>query len=159
MKKRYRFRKVYFICQDKRILPADVIMYMSTAYRTREAAEANFRPRDPNQRMAWEKNVHIPVESIEAFYMVPAALYGEVLSPHKFRLMYFVCINRQSFETAQSLSTTAFQNLQWALSNQKYRLERMLESDIHPLPFITVEPFYLVAEQRYDELLKPHVED
>ncbi|SHN42214.1 hypothetical protein SAMN05216311_114135 [Chitinophaga sp. CF418] len=151
----HRFRLVYFICHDKRIIAENV--YMTDTYRSKEAAEAKFKPRDKDHRWAWEKNLpRLPVASIEGFYMVPAQLHELVLKSRKFRLMFFVCTNKQTFTEFDS-SVLAFQSKKWADSHCGYLINYHKTNQTFPLPDITVEAFYLVTDQLFDELLRPWI--
>lgn len=79
--KKYRFRKMYFLCEDKRVISPNV--RMATAFQYREDAEAVLRERlirENGGTLAYMQNKPLPSLSVEEFYFVPAQVFKEVLS-------------------------------------------------------------------------------
>ena len=79
---KYKFRKMYFICQDKKVIDPNI--EFTNAYQHREYADNVCS--DANKRKThflWEdKTKPIPVRSVEGFYLVPEKLYDEILRKH-----------------------------------------------------------------------------
>ncbi|SDG68030.1 hypothetical protein SAMN05421827_109138 [Pedobacter terrae] len=76
---KYKFRKMFFICRDKKVIAPNV--GMTQAYQLRETAEQVCK--DRTTHMIWEdQSKPIPKESVEGFYLVPEALYNEILKSH-----------------------------------------------------------------------------
>lgn len=79
MPKKYRFRKVYFICIDKQVIkPSDRV---ETFYKFRADAEAeannqlsNYRPYQINN-----PSYKLPNIGAEGFFLVHESLYEEIL--------------------------------------------------------------------------------
>ena len=76
---KYRFRKMYFICENKQVIKDNVLM--TNAYRKRETAEQVCKDQDAynSREKLWMKDKPEIVRSVEGFYLVPEALYEEVL--------------------------------------------------------------------------------
>ena len=72
---------MYFICHDKKVISPNV--QMTSAYQKKEIAEQVAKERFSSGRtshMDWEdKSKPVEVVSVEGFYLVPEALYNEVL--------------------------------------------------------------------------------
>ncbi|WP_207425703.1 hypothetical protein [Pedobacter sp. SYSU D00535] len=79
--KRYRFRMMFFVCTDKKVISPNV--HMTNAYQFRETAESVCRTRQASHHKMWEdKTKPVQQESVEAFYLVPEALYEEILKKY-----------------------------------------------------------------------------
>ena len=83
--KKYRFRKLYFICENNQVING--IYEMVKAYRRKEYADS---VRDGQERMAedelskyWAKNEKpIRIKKVEGFYLVHESLFDELLKDH-----------------------------------------------------------------------------
>jgi hypothetical protein len=76
--KKYKFRKLYFQCTNKRINIDE--FEFTQAYKRREYAQSNLDSKKRDTRYEWEKDKSpLPAQTVEAFYLVPAALYDQVL--------------------------------------------------------------------------------
>ena len=74
---------MYFQCADKQVLSKGI--QFTNAYRDRAYAQSNLDSRQLNHpgRMMWEdKDIPKPVYTVEGFYLVPEALYDEILKKH-----------------------------------------------------------------------------
>lgn len=83
MAKKYRFRKVYFVCQDKKVFSSSTKVAPSFLFK--EDAE-HVRKIDENELFPYKSsNPHwkSPVFTIEAFYLVHESLYKELLEEHQ----------------------------------------------------------------------------
>lgn len=83
MAKKYRFRKVYFVCRDKEVVPAnarDTIAYKweSDAVQDAENQTASYAPYADKNRF-WKA----PDFTVQGFYLVHESLYDEVIEPHQ----------------------------------------------------------------------------
>jgi hypothetical protein len=75
---KYRFRKMYFICDDKKIISPNVLM--THAYQFKKTADVVCQERQRPTPMEWEdKGKPVPKVTVEGFYLVPEAVYDEVL--------------------------------------------------------------------------------
>lgn len=79
MQKRYRFRKMYFHCNDKKVISEE--HQFTNAYRTEEYAKATLDTRD-FRFIHEDQSKPMPVQTVEAFYLVPEALYDEILKKY-----------------------------------------------------------------------------
>lgn len=82
MQKKYRFRKMHFICSDKKVI--EECYEVTNAFRTREYANKLLAHEGKKEHYyLWEdKSQPIPVKSVESFYLVPEALYEKLLKDH-----------------------------------------------------------------------------
>ncbi|MDF3077529.1 MAG: hypothetical protein K0S09_1418 [Sphingobacteriaceae bacterium] len=80
MAKRYRFRKVYFVCRDNSIFSDTrfVNCFRSEAH-AREQAIVQQRNALENSQMLWEKDKAIPKFKAHGFYLVHESLIDELL--------------------------------------------------------------------------------
>jgi hypothetical protein len=77
--KKYRFRKVYFQCADKKVMEPH--HQFTNAYQYKEHALKNFEARETH--MLWEdKSKPLPKRSVEGFYLVHESLFDEILKKH-----------------------------------------------------------------------------
>jgi hypothetical protein len=75
---------MYFVCQDRIVIQDKVLM--TQAYRKKETADqvGDDRNRSCESHRLWDdKTKPLPVHSVEGFYLVPEALYEEVLKKFK----------------------------------------------------------------------------
>lgn len=79
MKKKYRFRKMYFKCHDKRVI--EDCYEMTNAFRRREYIEGIIKYNDMGEghRYLWERDTYKPKVSVEGFYLVHESLFEEIL--------------------------------------------------------------------------------
>jgi len=72
---------MYFVCQDKKVISPNV--HMTQAYQNKKMAEDVCADRNLKQgenHKEWQDRTKpVPVHSVEGFYLVPEALYEEVL--------------------------------------------------------------------------------
>lgn len=82
MQKKYRFRKIYFICNNKLVI--EDCYEVTNAFRRKEYAEKLLESRGKKEHYyLWEdRSVPLPVKTVEEFYLVPAALYEKILKDH-----------------------------------------------------------------------------
>jgi hypothetical protein len=83
MGRKRRLWQIYFQCSNKQVLP-DGIQF-TNAYRDREYAQSNLDAKQLNNvgHYMWEdKDIPKPVYTVEGFYLVPEALYDEILKKH-----------------------------------------------------------------------------
>lgn len=79
MFKKYRFRKLYFVVADKKVIDDDVAM--TRAYKKREYAEESVQSRQTHHE--WEdKTKPVPVMKAEGFYLVHESLYEQIIKQH-----------------------------------------------------------------------------
>lgn len=76
-KPRYKFRKMYFICENKRVISPNV--GRTNAYQFKETADSVLESQKRSFQYLWENSNPTKVNSVEGFYLVPEALYEEVL--------------------------------------------------------------------------------
>jgi hypothetical protein len=76
---KYRFRKMYFICENKKVINSNV--QQTNAYQFKAYADGVFDQKDKEVKM-W--HVHKPPihHSLEAFYLVPEQLFDEILKKY-----------------------------------------------------------------------------
>lgn len=78
---KYKFRKMYFVCKNKQVISANV--QSTNAYQSKEHAEVIRQQWQPASRMEWmSKDEPLPKYTVEGFYLVPEALYNEILKEH-----------------------------------------------------------------------------
>lgn len=82
MSGKYRFRKMFFICYDNRVI-ADEYEF-TNAYKRKEYVDkiAHVKQEDIKYPKLWEKDKHKPKVSVEGFYLVHESLFDELLSKH-----------------------------------------------------------------------------
>lgn len=79
MAKKYRFRKVYFVCKDKEVLPANVrtetvFKWPNDAKAAQESIALDIKSYKLNSP-SWKE----PRFTVEGFYLVHESLYDEVI--------------------------------------------------------------------------------
>jgi len=78
---KYNFRKMFFICENKRVIQPNVLM--TNAYQLKKTADNVCETRNLQQggehKLWQDKSKPVPVHTVEGFYLVPEALYEEVL--------------------------------------------------------------------------------
>ncbi|MFD2163689.1 hypothetical protein ACFSJU_14865 [Paradesertivirga mongoliensis] len=72
---KYKFRKMYFVCKDKQVISPDV--QMTNAYQSKDTADAVCKQQQRDYKYLWE--TAISKKTVEGFYLVPEALFEEVL--------------------------------------------------------------------------------
>jgi hypothetical protein len=77
--KKYRFRKMYFHCNDKRVI--DPQFEFTTAFQHKEYADRILEQQGhrTTHYMYEDATKPLPVKSVEGFYLVPEKLFEEVL--------------------------------------------------------------------------------
>ncbi|ADY51460.1 hypothetical protein Pedsa_0888 [Pseudopedobacter saltans DSM 12145] len=81
MEKKYRFRKIYFQCEDNRVINPSY--QFTTAFQHREYAEKNLKDSTRSHLYIWEdQNKPIPKRSVEGFYLVHESLFEEILKKY-----------------------------------------------------------------------------
>lgn len=73
---KYCFRKMYFICENNKVIEHNV--QATNAYQHREHADAILGQRDTSVKM-WEVNKPPKTYKVEGFYLVHESLYEELL--------------------------------------------------------------------------------
>jgi hypothetical protein len=72
---------MYFVCENKRVIEANI--HMTQAYQFKKTADEVCRERNARQgstHREWDdKTKPVPVHSVQGFYLVPEALYDEIL--------------------------------------------------------------------------------
>ena len=76
---KYRFRKIYFICEDKLVITPDLLT--TTAYKHKDYADTILRQKDTDVKM-WEVNKPPKKYSVEGFYLVHESLFDELLKDY-----------------------------------------------------------------------------
>ena len=79
MGKKYRFRKMYFLCQNKKVISPNVSF--TNAYQFKEYAEQilNEKVVRDYHYMFEDSSIPLPKETVEGFYLVPEALFELIL--------------------------------------------------------------------------------
>lgn len=79
---KHKFRKMYFICEDKKVIETDV--HMTQAYQYKKHADQVCKERSQRaEHYLWEdKTKPLPKHTVEGFYLVPEALYDEILKKY-----------------------------------------------------------------------------
>lgn len=72
MKKKFKFRKMYFHCTDGKVIADNV--QMTNAYRERKDAEATLVYKESHQ-MWDDKTKPVPKKTVEGFYLVHESLF------------------------------------------------------------------------------------
>lgn len=80
MSKKYRFRKMYFVCKDKKVIEPEI--QAVNAYQNQENAAAIARQTDRTHYMWLAKDWTPPIVTVEGFYLVPEALFNAILKDH-----------------------------------------------------------------------------
>ena len=76
---KYRFRKMYFICKNKRVIESNV--WSTDAYQGKHHAESIMEQKDKTVYM-WMEN-DPPIEySVEGFYLVHESLFEAILKEY-----------------------------------------------------------------------------
>lgn len=79
MPKKHRFRKMYFVCTDNRVISDNVLM--TNVYQRKNDTEKIAKQRDTH--WMWEDETKpIAREHVEGFYLVHESLYDELLKEH-----------------------------------------------------------------------------
>jgi hypothetical protein len=76
--KKYKVRKMYFICRDKQVISPDV--GITNAYQHKNTAATVCKQRQDHYKdtnFAWMKNQPIPVYSVEGFYLVHEDIFKQ----------------------------------------------------------------------------------
>ena len=83
MAKRYRFRKVYMICEDKKIF-GDVLTALCYQDQKHALSVCNHKQHKAIQdaNMMYNANKPIPVHKVHGFYLVHESLFDEILKKH-----------------------------------------------------------------------------
>lgn len=79
--KKYRFRKMYFICTDKKVIEPNT--HMTNAYQNIETAQRVCKERSGGTHKMWDdKTKPVPVNTVEGFYLVHESLFDKILKNH-----------------------------------------------------------------------------
>lgn len=80
MARRYKFRKVYFVCKDNSVFSdyGFVNCYKSEAHAKEQATFQQRNAIDDSQKL-WEKGKPIPEFKAHGFYLVHESLFDELL--------------------------------------------------------------------------------
>jgi len=73
---KYRFRKMYFICENKRVIKPE--LQSTVAYQKKEQAETILSQTDKTIKL-WDVSNAPKQYSVEGFYLVHESLFEEVL--------------------------------------------------------------------------------
>jgi hypothetical protein len=76
---KYRFRKMYFICENKRVVAPNV--HTATAHQYKDKAGEILAQRPPGT-MLWNVNKPPKVYTLEGFCLVHESLFDELLKEH-----------------------------------------------------------------------------
>lgn len=69
---------MFFVCEDKKVISPNVHMTQAYQFKTTADQVANERQRD--RVKLWEnQSKPVPKQTVEGFYLVPEALYDEIL--------------------------------------------------------------------------------
>ena len=79
MGKKYRFRKMYFICEDNKIITPEV--WATNAYQYQDKAMAIARQKSKTRGM-YIVNEKPLVHTVEGFYLVHESLFEALLKEH-----------------------------------------------------------------------------
>lgn len=83
MAKRYRFRKVYFVCKDNSVFSDySVVNCFKNEPHAHEQEIVQQRDAMENATMLWNVNQPIPVFKAHGFYLVHESLFDEILKDH-----------------------------------------------------------------------------
>lgn len=77
--KKYRFRKMYFICQNMKVIAPNV--QATNAYQKKELADKILQQslaREPEDAY-WNKGKPTPKKTVEGFYLVHESYFDEIL--------------------------------------------------------------------------------
>lgn len=78
---KYRFRKMYFVCEDKKVINPNV--HMTQAYQYKGTADQVCKERERRTHKEWEDKTNpVPVETVEGFYLVHESLFEEILKKY-----------------------------------------------------------------------------
>jgi hypothetical protein len=77
--RKYRFRKMYFICENNRIIADNV--WSVDAHQHRDKAEIILAQKDVSIKM-WEANKPPKRYKVEGFYLVHESLFDLILKEH-----------------------------------------------------------------------------
>ncbi|WP_256013147.1 hypothetical protein [Desertivirga xinjiangensis] len=82
MPKKYRFRKMFFVCEDKKVISPDT--HMTSAYQFKSTADQVCSDRTKRTtHFEWEdKTKPVRVSTVEGFYLVHESFYDEVLKKY-----------------------------------------------------------------------------
>jgi hypothetical protein len=81
---KYRFRKVYFICEKNRIFPNNYEMVSSYRQMANALSVCSHQQRDAiiEAKKDYNKSRDIPLYKVEGFYLVHESLFDELLKKH-----------------------------------------------------------------------------
>jgi hypothetical protein len=144
------FKPLYFRCVDGDILYADKPAVK--AWRDREVAEITLA--QWLNRFAKESDAKI---EIVGFYLVREKLYTDIISPiedtYPIEKLYFRCYNGKVMSKGIAFTDAFVERADERLKIVQRKTPYMWENETPPVE--SVEGFYLVNEQFYDEILKP----
>jgi hypothetical protein len=77
--KKYKFRKMFFICDDRKVIDSNV--HSITIYQYKEYADTILKEKGQreNHKMWDDKTKPLPIKTVEGFYLVPEKLFDEIL--------------------------------------------------------------------------------
>ncbi|RZJ83792.1 MAG: hypothetical protein EOO20_22155 [Chryseobacterium sp.] len=74
MAKRFKFRKMYFVCEDGKVIEDNIAM--TNAYKDREVAQTVCDSRTQQNHKMWDdKTKPFPKHTVEGFYLVHESLF------------------------------------------------------------------------------------
>lgn len=74
MAKRFKFRKMYFVCENGKVIDDNILM--TNAYKGREVAQGVCDSRAQQNHKMWDdKSKPFPKHTVEAFYLVHESLF------------------------------------------------------------------------------------
>jgi hypothetical protein len=76
---KYCFRRLYFICENKRVIEPNV--HATTAHQYRDKAENTLAQKDTAVKM-WDVNKPPRIYTVEGFYLVHESLFDTLLKEH-----------------------------------------------------------------------------
>lgn len=76
---KYRFRKMYFICENNKVIEPNV--GATNAYQYKKTVDDILKQRDTTVKM-WDVGKPPKVYKVEGFYLVHESLFDEILKEH-----------------------------------------------------------------------------
>jgi len=76
---KHRFRKMYFICENKKVIQPEV--WATSAHQYKDKAQAVLDQIDKTPKL-WNVNKPPVHYSLEGFYLVHESLFDEILKEH-----------------------------------------------------------------------------
>ncbi|MDB4921813.1 MAG: hypothetical protein JWQ54_3796 [Mucilaginibacter sp.] len=76
---KYRFRKMYFICENKQVIQPNI--WATTAHQHKDKADDVLANMDKSVKM-WDVNKPPITHSVEGFYLVHERLFDAILKEH-----------------------------------------------------------------------------